>query len=640
MKTVILALTLAFTQLVSAQLKLPSFLSDGMVLQQKKTNRIWGWAKPQQLVTVEFNKKSYPTFANGHGEWAVLIEPSNAGNAGSITVTADAEKIELKNILMGEVWICSGQSNMELQMRGLKDIYNNELQTANNDNIRFVVVNKTYANQPQQDVSLEKKWSPITPATIGDCSAVAYWYAKKLYAQLKVPIGLVVTSWGGTPAESWTSFEGLHDFKNYTTTFIEKIKPIDLNGINEQKLMLAEKFKQTVQEKIPFLKDVVNPGFDDSKWDEMYLPKQWEDQGYPTLDGIVVFRVTFNVAAADAGKEAVLNMPAIDDIDSTYINGRYLGTIRQWDAVRKYTIPAGVLKAGINSVVIKVEDDGGGGGLSAVEENFNVKIGNTTIPLSGKAKFNIVAALEDITGGHGSIEHQPATLYNGMIAPLLPLSIRGAIWYQGESNADRAVEYRTLFPAMITDWRNHWAQGEFPFLFVQLSSFGPLKTQPAESDWALLREAQTQTLSLPYTGMAVTTDVGNFADIHPHKKQEVGERLAAEALKIAYAKTSAITNGPVMKSFKVQGNQIIVQFNNAAGGLVVKGSQLKHFAIAGADKKFIWADAVIKGTEIIVSGKGVQKPVAVRYAWADSPIDANLYNKDGFPAGQFRTDNW
>ncbi|MEI8059271.1 MAG: sialate O-acetylesterase, partial [Ferruginibacter sp.] len=594
-------------------------------------------------VNVSFNQKKYVAYADATGSWEVYLEPANAGKAGDIVITAASEKIELKDILVGEVWICSGQSNMEWKMGMLPDKYKEELKTAENDNIRFVVVNKTFANAPQQDVVLEKKWSPITPATVGNCSAVAYWYAKKLYQSLHVPIGLVVSSWGGTPAQSWTSFEGLHDFSSYLDTYINKIKPLQLNDFNKQKQLYIKKFEQSIFEKIAFVKELVKPDFDDSKWEEMFLPKQWEAQGLTNLDGIVAFRVAFNVTAADAGKEAILNLPAVDDMDSTYINGHFIGTTNQWDALRKYTIPAGVLQAGKNILVIKVQDNGGGGGLSELEEKFNVVVGNTIIPLKGKAKYTIIAVLEDITGGHGDIQFQPAVLYNAMIAPLLPLTIRGVIWYQGESNADdkkSAMEYRTLFPAMITDWRNHWAQGDFPFLYVQLSSFGPLKTQPAESSWALLREAQTTTLTLPNTAMAVTIDIGNPLNIHPQQKKEVGDRLAISALKMVYDQ-NILCSGPIYKNYTIKGNQVVIEFSNAANGLKINGTNtLKHFAIAGADKKFIWANAVIKNQHIVVSSKLVPNPIAVRYAWADSPVDANLVNKDNLPALPFRTDDW
>ena len=628
---------------INAQLRLPAFFSDNMVLQQKKVNRVWGWADPGQLVQVDFLEKNYPAYADANGNWSVFLDAASAGKTGTMAVWAGETTFEFNNVAIGEVWVCSGQSNMEWRMDMLKETYPQELKTARNDNIRFMVVEKTLATSPQKDLPVSTKWTAVTPETVGACSAVAYWYAKQLQKELKVPIGLIVTAWGGTPAQSWTSFEGLHDFSKYTQNFIDKIHPLKLEDMSRKLEEGREAFRRTMEAKADYMKQLVLPGFDDSQWKEMYLPKPWEAQGFPALDGIVAFRLSFNVDAADAGKEATLDMPAIDDIDSTYINGTFIGTMRQWDALRKYKIPAGVLKAGKNILVIKVQDDQGGGGLSDGAVKFAVTTGSRTIELKGNARYDIIAVLPDLTGGFGALQQQPAVLYNAMIAPLLPLSIQGAIWYQGESNADNkadAIEYNRLFPAMIRDWRQRWGQGEFPFLFVQLASFGAIQSQPADANWGYLREAQSATLSLPNTGMAVTTDIGNPFNIHPVQKQEVGERLAAEAMRVVYGKPNLLSTGPQFSSFKIKGNQIILDFKNTGKGLLTTIGPLKQFAIAGADKKFYWAEAVIVGRQIIVTCKQVPKPVAVRYAWANSPVDANLYNKEGFPASPFRTDRW
>ena len=628
---------------INAQLRLPAFFSDNMVLQQKKVNRVWGWADPGQLVQVDFLEKNYPAYADANGNWSVFLDAASAGKTGTMAVWAGETTFEFNNVAIGEVWVCSGQSNMEWRMDMLKETYPQELKTARNDNIRFMVVEKTLATSPQKDLPVSTKWTAVTPETVGACSAVAYWYAKQLQKELKVPIGLIVTAWGGTPAQSWTSFEGLHDFSKYTQNFIDKIHPLKLEDMSRKLQEGRDAFRRTLEAKGAYMKQLVLPGFDDSQWKEMYLPKPWEAQGFPALDGIVAFRLSFNVDAADAGKEATLDMPAIDDIDSTYINGTFIGTMRQWDALRKYKIPAGVLKAGKNILVIKVQDDQGGGGLSDGAVKFAVTTGSRTIELKGNARYDIIAVLPDLTGGFGALQQQPAVLYNAMIAPLLPLSIQGAIWYQGESNADNkadAIEYNQLFPAMIRDWRQRWGQGEFPFLFVQLASFGAIQSQPADANWGYLREAQSATLSLPNTGMAVTTDIGNPFNIHPVQKQEVGERLAAEAMRVVYGKPNLLSTGPQFSSFKIKGNQIILDFKNTGKGLLTTIGPLKQFAIAGADKKFYWAEAVIVGRQIIVTCKQVPKPVAVRYAWANSPVDANLYNKEGFPASPFRTDRW
>lgn len=643
MKKIIGLLFLFNIGFINAQLRLPALFADDMVLQQKKVNRVWGWADPGQLVQVDFLEKNYPAYADANGNWSVFLDAASAGKTGTMAVWAGETTFEFKNVAIGEVWICSGQSNMEWRMDMLKETYPQELKTARNENIRFMVVEKTLATSPQKDLPVSTKWTAVTPETVGACSAVAYWYAKQLQKELNVPIGLIVTAWGGTPAQSWTSFEGLHDFSRYTQNFIDKIHPLKLEDMSRKLEEGRETFRRTMEAKADYMKQLVQPGFDDSQWKEMYLPKPWEAQGFPALDGIVAYRLSFNVDAADAGKEATLDMPAIDDIDSTYINGTFIGTMSQWDALRKYKIPAGVLKEGKNLLVIKVRDDQGGGGLSDGAVKFAVTTGSRTIELKGNARYDIIAVLPDLTGGFGALQQQPAVLYNAMIAPLLPLSIQGAIWYQGESNADNkadAIEYNRLFPAMIRDWRQRWGQGEFPFLFVQLASFGAIQSQPADANWGYLREAQSATLSLPNTGMAVTTDIGNPFNIHPVQKQEVGERLAAEAMRVVYGKPNLLSTGPQFSSFKIKGNQIILDFKNTGKGLLAKGGPLKQFAVAGADKKFYWAEAVIVGRQIIVTCKQVPKPVAVRYAWANSPVEANLYNKEGFPASPFRTDRW
>lgn len=629
--------------LLNAQLRLPAFFADNMVLQQKKVNRIWGWATPGKLVQVDFLEKNYPAFADAAGNWSVYLDPAAAGKKGTMRIWEGEEELVLNNIVYGEVWICSGQSNMEWRMDMLKETYPDELRTARNENIRFTVVEKAYATSPQNNLSVTTKWTAVDPSSVGSCSAVAYWYAKKLQKELNVPIGLIVTAWGGTPAQSWTSFEGLNEFDHYINNYINKIQPLKLDDMSRKIQEGRVAYRRTLEEKTEYLKKLVVPEFDDSQWKEMYLPKPWEAQGFPALDGIVAFRLSFNVAEEDAGKEATLDMPAIDDIDSTYINGKFIGTLRQWDALRQYKIPAGILKAGKNILVIKVQDDQGGGGFSDAAVKFAVTIGSKIIPLKGNARYDIIAAMPDLTGGFGALEHQPAVLYNAMIAPLLSLSFQGVIWYQGESNADTkaaAIEYKKLFPAMIRDWRQRWGQGDFPFLFVQLASFGALQPQPADANWGYLREAQSATLSLPNTGMAITTDIGNPTNIHPVQKQEVGERLAAEAMRVIYGKPGLPSTGPQVNSYKISGNQLILTFRNTGKGLMAKGGALKQFAIAGADKKFYWANAVIKGNQVILTCSQVPNPVAARYAWANSPVDANLYNKDGFPASPFRTDTW
>lgn len=642
MKPLFLLLSILLFGPMSGQLRLPAIFSDHMVLQRDQPNHLWGWAGPGKEVQVDFLGKTYPAMANKNGQWSVYLEPIKAGVTGTITLRSGLESITLTDVIGGEVWVCSGQSNMEWRMDMLPKTYPDELKTAKNDLIRFTTVNKWLATSPVDDLEIEHKWAAISPSTVGQCSAVAYWFGKKIHQDLKVPVGLIVTAWGGTPAEAWTSFDGLYDFPNYLGIYREKISGMDLNELSNKKKALFQEFLEKIKSTGEITRLAMQPDFDDSKWETMELPRPWEELGYPALDGVVAYRISFMVSEEDAGKAAVLNTPGIDDIDSSYVNGVFVGSKNVWNQPRTYAIPAGVLKAGKNVLAVKVQDNQGGGGFAAVPDRFHVRIGEKIIPLAGKAKFSVIAELKDLTAGHGAIEHQPSVLYNAMIAPIMPLTFKGAIWYQGESNADsrdESIEYARLFPAMIRDWRNK-AGRDFPFLFVQLASFGPIQNEPGESNWALLREAQLKTLQLPNTGMAIATDIGNPADIHPVRKKEVGERLAAEAMRTTYGLPKSVSTGPLFQKAVAEGNKMIVSFTQTGTGLMAKGGALKQFAVAGADKKFYWADAVIQGNKIVLSCKQVPKPVAVRYAWADSPVDANLYNKEGFPASPFRSDNW
>lgn len=630
----------SFIPSLYSQLRLPSFLGSHMVLQQEKTNRIWGWAAPGALVQVQFRQKTYPALSNARGQWEVFLDAAPAGPAGDMVIRSQSSLLRLDDIMLGEVWVCSGQSNMEWTMALLKETYPDELTTASNDRIRFVTIEKAYHTIPQTDAAVSNPWSAISPQTLPKCSAVAYFFAKKLESTLGVPIGLVISSWGGTPAEAWTSFEGLGPFPNYTQAFFEKLHPLDLSQLADQQKQRKIAYEQQLSEQTEYIHQSVAELFDDSQWQQGVLPKSWEQTGFAQVDGVMVYRISFEVSGADAGKAAVVCLPAIDDMDSTYLNGHFIGTKAVWNVPREYTIPAGLLKKGKNSLAVRIQDNGGGGGMNGTPEQFRVVIGKKIIPLAGAATFRLIASMPQAMSSGMAMQNQPTLLYHAMIAPLLPLSLRGAIWYQGESNADRAKEYRSLFPAMIQDWRNRWGQGDFPFLFVQLSSYGALQKDPAESDWAMLREAQAAARSLPNTGMAVSTDVGNPTDIHPKQKKEVGDRLAAEALHQVYLRTDIPSRGPSLRQFHVEGNQLILEFEHTYGGLAVHGTQPLHFAIAGEDRKYYWAVARLEGERIILTAPEVPHPVAARYAWADSPVTANLYNGAGLPAEPFRTDSW
>jgi sialate O-acetylesterase len=623
-----------------AQLKLPSIFADQMVLQYGRETNVWGWAAPGSKVDITFMHRSYSAITNPQGEWKIKLAPARAGASGAMLISSGKEKVVISHILAGEVWVCSGQSNMEFTMSSFKDVYQREIASSKDDHIRFLVVKKTVDNKEKRDALLSSSWTMIDSTTIGDCSATAYFFARKLREKLKVPVGLIISSWGGTPAQAWMDAQALQEFPEYSQLYEQELKLLDFSTLEATRIKNEKTYLRRKADAVQFFKGMTTLNYPDTAWEKSNLPGNWEDKGYPEMDGLVAYRIAFNISNGEEKQPARLHLPAIDDIDSTYINGVFTGSHYVWNEVRNYQIPPGTLKAGKNIITIWVEDTGGGGGLNADTAGFYVEIAGRKITLSGEARMQVLLRKEQLVKGvnFASLQNQPAVLFNTMIAPLLPATIRGVIWYQGESNADKYTEYRTLFPRLISNWRNRWAQPELPFLFVQLASFNPAVKEPLESKWAGLREAQTYALQLPKTGMAVTIDVGDRLDIHPKRKKEVGERLAANAFHIVYGMKNETPAGPLYKSHTSSGNTIVINYDYAAKGLWQKGEKLEGFVIAGADKQFVPANASIQGNTVVVSAAGISSPVYVRYAWADAPLEANLYNKEGLPAAPFRTD--
>ena len=496
-------LLLANAGAIFADVKLPAVIGDNMVLQQGKTAHIWGWAEPgeQIMVNASWRTMAWGVTANKDGRWSFEMSPPKTAGPHEMTVSSK-NTITIKNILVGEVWVCSGQSNMQWSVRASANA-EQEIGGADYPKVRLFTVKRKVADEPQTDC--EGSWTTCSPETVPGFSAVGYFFGRELHKELNVPIGLIHTSWGGTPAESWTRRGALESVPDCTP--------------------ILERFDEAMA-KYPEAK---------KKYDE----------------SMIAWKEDVKKAKAEGKKP----------------------------------------------------------------------------PRRPGAPF-----------GPGN-PHSPAGLYNAMIAPLIPYSIGGAIWYQGESNAGRAYQYRKLFPAMITNWRKDWGQGDFPFLFVQLANFMAVDPEPVDSAWAELREAQLMTLALPNTGMAVIIDIGEARDIHPKNKQDVGKRLALWALGKTYGK-KLVYSGPIYKSKRTEGNKIALEFEHVGGGLIGGGGEpLKGFAVAGADRKFVWADAKIDGNTVIISSNEVSEPAAVRYGWANNPV-CNLYNKEGLPASPFRTDDW
>ncbi|MEQ1677619.1 MAG: sialate O-acetylesterase [Chitinophagaceae bacterium] len=645
MKYIFLILTLYISASCYPQVKLPQLVRDSMVLQRDTKIKIWGWAAVKEKVILRFNNKTYKTTTGPDGKWMIVLPPAKAGGPYTMDITA-SNKIHLKEILIGDVWVCSGQSNMVHQLNIHDVTYANDISNANYPHIRqFWIPNLPNLEGPKDDLPAGY-WKAAIPADIRPFSAVAYFFARKIYEKYQVPIGLINASVGGTPIEAWTSEEGLKEFPSLQAT-IQKNK--DTSYINELSRRSLAKNANTPPQPLQD-KGLTGPKpwYDVSYippvggWHTINIPGYWEDQGIKDLNGVVWYRKEINVPVSMIGKPARVFLGRIVDADIVYINGEQVGNTTYLYPQRRYSVPAGLLKAGKNIFVIKVTNTNGKGGF-VPGKPYCLFAGTDTIDLKGYWQFKVGEVYEPRSGGPGSVainaQNQPTALYNGMIAPLINYTIKGFLWYQGEANTSRAEEYAALQAAQITDWRNKWGQGELPFLYVQLPGFMDRNYLPSESQWAALRESQLRSLAVPNTGMAVAIDLGEWNDIHPDNKKDVGERLALLAEKIAYGEKELVCSGPLYQSSVVDGSKIMITFSNTGSGLVTNdGEALNQFAIAGEDKKFVWAIAKIEGDKVIVWNTAVSNPLYVRYAWADNPEGANLYNKEGLPASPFRTD--
>ncbi|MBS0032006.1 sialate O-acetylesterase [Chitinophaga sp. 22321] len=639
-KTVLLLAATMLSSVSFATVRLPNIFGDNMVLQRDKPIPVWGWADKNEKITVQFNGQTKTVKADKNGQWKVLLNPEKAGGPYNLSVKGQND-ITLHDILMGDVWICSGQSNMEFHVNDVLNADKEKAASANPE-IRHFYLPKEIATTPKTDVK-PSAWLAASPENTGDFTAVGYFFARALNEQLHVPIGLIHTSWGGTMVETWISREGLADnpafsdlMKNTPVLNLDSFATVAKNKVAKQIASLQGSLPDAATAASWSAADA-----NDQSWKKMKVPGVWEQQQLPDFDGEVWFRYHFNIADADAGKPAELSLGAIDDNEVTYINGTRIGTTNGYNIPRQYTIPAGVLKAGDNVIAVKIQDTGGGGGFTGEPEEVFVNTGGHKQSLAGNWAFRISA----VQAGNGSSvgpNSYPSLLYNAMINPVIPFAIKGAIWYQGESNADRAYQYRTAFPLLINDWRRLWKQGDFPFYFVQLASFNSANGNSKNgSKWAELREAQTLSLQVPNTGMAVITDIGEPKDIHPRNKQDVGKRLAATALHNTYGQNN-VYSGPVYQSMQTNGNKVSISFTHIGGGLTVKDKYgyIRGFEVAGADQQFHYAKAYVDGDKVVVYTDEVSSPVAVRFGWADDNLEDNLFNKEGFPAAPFRTDNW
>ncbi|QJW90948.1 sialate O-acetylesterase [Spirosoma taeanense] len=631
-----LLLSVLVVQGAFADVRLPQVFGSHMVLQRRKPVPVWGWADAGEKVTVLFNNQTKTAKAGKDGKWKVSLDPMEAGGPYQMLVKGKANTITIDDVLSGEVWICSGQSNMEWPLAAANNA-KEEIKAANYPQIRQLLVKKDISLAPKDDI--EGEWAVCNPETAPRFTAVGYFFARQLQQELNVPIGLINTSWGGTHSETWTSREAMNQDSELGA--VAKKLPATYEEVIQSGKERTQALLEKQQGGLPTAGEPArwtDPTFDASQWKSMNQPGDWEWGGLPTLDGVVWFRREVMIPEGSNLNKMTLQAGSIDDRDSTYVNGQLVGSTKGIGP-RSYNLPEGLLKPGRNVIAVRVVDNSGAGGLAGPPEQLKLSGERLDLPLAGQWQYRVEQVFPS------SFKPGPNTyatqLFNAMINPLIPYAIEGAIWYQGESNAGRAYQYRRAFPIMIQDWRQRWGS-DFPFLFVQLASYnaGNGNSQRGSS-WAELREAQTMTLQLPNTGMAVTSDIGEPNDIHPRNKQDVGKRLAAEAMRVVYGKTG-VSAGPMFDKLAVQGNRAVLTFRNVGSGLMAKDKYgyLKGFEVAGADKTFHYAKAEVQGDSVVVWADSVAAPVAVRYGWADDNSEANLYNKEAFPAVPFRTDTW
>lgn len=619
LKFFVLLTILLIVQPLSAAIRLPRLVSDKMVLQRDTELKIWGWADPGEKVTVRFKSEHYFTEANQKGEWSVTLPPQKAGGP----FIMEVNEIIIRDILVGDVWLCSGQSNQETPIARLTDKFP-EINVSNNHMIRhYKVPTQNSVEDLKETIAGAAVWHSGVASEVMNWTALSYFFAQEAYAKNKIPIGMLVSSLGGSEIESWISQEHLKKFPRLV---------IDKKAF--EGLKLAKKDKGAGE--------WMRTDVDDSSWATMQIPGNLIENGIEMRGGIVWYRKDFEVPESMVGRHAKLSLGTLIDSDSTFVNGCLVGSTSYTYPPRRYNIPAGVLRAGKNTITVKLTVNSPIGGF-VQDKPYKIIGDEAEISLLGTWKYKVGLNVSDADQYAKRLTNLSSTgskLYNGMIYPIRNYKVKGAIWYQGESNTGHPEEYANLLKTLISNWRELWNMPDMPFLLVQLPNFMKKQMQPSDGGWARIREAQYKVaMDVPHTALTVIYDVGEWNDIHPLNKKTVAHRLFLGARKIAYGE-KVISSGPMYNGMKIENDKIVLTFTETGSGLVSKGGPLKHFAIAGEDQKFVWADAVIKGNKVIVSCKEVKKPVAVRYAWSDNPEDANLCNKEGLLASPFRTDNW
>ena len=646
MKRIFLLLLLFSGTSSFAQLKFARLFSDHVVLQRQKSIPVWGWTAPKETVTVTLAGQTQKVKADASGKWIVRFAPLEAGGPYQINASGKSGKINVEDVLIGEVWLCSGQSNMEFKVRQA-DHFAEEKKNADFPKIRHFNVDHEVTLEVQKDLK-NGSWQMASSETVGNFSAIGFFFARELHQKLNVPIGILHSSWGGSQVEGWISKEGMLsdvELKNYAKNFPKSWEEADaqLDTKLRKQLFKDSQINPSAADEAKY----PEADYDFSKWTKADSPiGQWDWKGIWAFRGNGYMARTIMIPAGLVNQKTVLALAENDSQNAIFINGKLIneGVMK---GLRRIEIPENTWKDGENKLVIKfgnmIATPWYGLGLMGSAEDLYV--GTETQKISLANDWYLMPSFADKHSYVHSSNNVGTTIYNAMIAPLVPFAIRGNLWYQGETNTGRAYQYRQSFPLLIQDWRNKWSvdgkPGDESFYFVQLSSYGPDQDSNKGSGWAELREAQAMALKLPKTGMAVTTDVGNPKDIHPTNKRDVAHRLATNALKLDYGQNIEYSS-PLYDTVTFSEGKATLRFKFAGSGLIVKDKYgyLKGFEIAGEDKIFHYAKAEILGNTVIVyHPKGV-KPASVRYAWSDAPVEANLYNSEEFPASPFRTDNW
>lgn len=621
-----------------ANLELPWLLGEGAVLQQNKPIPIRGTASANSEVTIVFDGDEQQTQSDAKGNWQTTFPARKAGGPYQLSVTSGNESVAVKNILVGDVWVASGQSNMEWPLRNT-DGAEAEISSTRNEQIRQFKVPRSWAVNPS-DTLAGGQWLPATPEALPEFSGVAWYFARKVNAETGIPIGIINTTWGGSNIESWMSSNALGTSPAVATGRIEKMISEGEARANSVKKSLMRWPDAMVKEVKNANADWSAPNISEEDWAAIEAPDLWEQQGYPGVDGVIWYRKSFTLNEAEAKGDLILGLGRIDDNDITWVNGTEVGRTNAYDRARNYRVPAELLKPGKNHIAIRVEDTGGGGGIYSSEDLLYFQTADgTRHSLVGEWKIKpdkvVVAMLNDMN-------HTDTALYNKMLHPLFNIPVKGVLWYQGESNAntaEQAEKYQQQFQALITDWREQWNDSGMPFYWVQLASFNSGQDNENASPWAILRASQTAALTLKNTGQAITIDVGNPKDIHPRDKKTVGDRLARIALNKTYGDNKIHFRGPIYESFTYKGDQLILNFA-ATGKLTTsnKSKTVKGFEIAGVDGKFAPVDGKIKRGKVVFVFPQGKMPVSLRYAWSDNPGDANLIDRAGLPAEPFRVE--